>query len=86
MSIGIGIVTGLMVGLLASKLIVRSGYGLMRDVGLGVVGAVLAGLIVGPVTTPEANGIDVFGLVVTIAGAIAALVTYYTLFPYVRAR
>ena len=49
--IGIWIVTGLVVGFLASKLIVRSGSGLMRDVGLGV------------------------------AGAIAALITYYTLFP-----
>ena len=85
MSIGIWIVTGLVVGFLASKLIVRSGSGLMRDVGLGVAGAVLAGLIFGTVATPEANGMDVFGLVVTIAGAIAALITYYTLFRHVRA-
>jgi uncharacterized membrane protein YeaQ/YmgE (transglycosylase-associated protein family) len=86
MSIGVWIVTGLVVGFLVSKLIVRSGYGLVRDVGLGVAGAVLAGLIFGAVTTPEANGIDVFGLVVTIAGAIASLITYYTLFPHVSAR
>ena len=86
MSIGIWIVTGLVVGFLVSKLIVRSGYGLMKDLGLGVVGAVLAGLIRGAATAPEANGMDVFGLVVTIAGAIAALITYYTLFPHVRAR
>jgi uncharacterized membrane protein YeaQ/YmgE (transglycosylase-associated protein family) len=86
MSIGSWIVTGLVVGFLASKLIVRSGRGLMRDVGLGVAGAVLAGLIFGAVTTPEVNGIDVFGLVVTIAGAIATLITYYTLFPHVRVR
>lgn len=43
---------------------------MMRDVGLGVAGAVLAGLIFGGFTTPVVNGIRVFGLVVTIAGAI----------------
>ena len=69
MSIGIWIVAGLLVGLVASKLVVRSGYGLRRDLGLGVAGAVLAGAIFGAVATPEANGIDVFGLVVTLAGA-----------------
>jgi uncharacterized membrane protein YeaQ/YmgE (transglycosylase-associated protein family) len=88
MSMGIWFVTGLVVGFLASKLIVRSGHGLVRDLGLGVAGAVPAGLIFGAVTTttPAANGMDVFGLVVTIAGAIAALITYHTLFPHVRPR
>src|SRR5262245_50432116 len=86
MSIGTWIVAGLVVGFLASKLIVRSGYGLVRDLGLGVGGAILAGTIFGLITTPEANGIDVFGIVVTFAGAIAALVTYYTLFPPVPPR
>jgi uncharacterized membrane protein YeaQ/YmgE (transglycosylase-associated protein family) len=86
MSIGIWIVAGLVVGFLASKAIVRSGYGLKRDLGLGVAGAVLAGVIFGAVTGPEPDGIDVFGTVVTFAGAIAALITFYTLFPPVRAR
>jgi uncharacterized membrane protein YeaQ/YmgE (transglycosylase-associated protein family) len=86
MSIGVWIVAGLLVGFVASKLVVRSGYGLRRDLGLGVAGAVLAGAIFAVVATPEANGIDVFGLVVTLAGATAVLITYYTLFPRVRAR
>lgn len=86
MSVFVWIVTGLAVGFFASKLILRSGYGLTRDLGLSVGGAILAGLIFGAVTTTEANGIDPFGLVVTIAGALAALITYYTLFPHVRAR
>ena len=86
MSIGIWIVAGLLVGFVTSKLVIRSGYGLTRDLGLGVAGAILAGVIFGAVATPEANGIDVFGLVVTLAGATAALITYYTLFPHARAR
>jgi len=85
MSFGAWIVVGLVVGFIASKLIIRSGYGLMRDLGLGVAGAVLAGLIFGAVTAPDASGTEVFGLVVTLAGAGAALITYHTLFPHVRA-
>jgi uncharacterized membrane protein YeaQ/YmgE (transglycosylase-associated protein family) len=84
MSIGTWIIAGLVVGFIASKLIIRSGYGLARDLGLGVAGAVLAGAIVSAVTTPEAGGIDVFGLTVTLAGAGAALITYHTMFPAVR--
>ena len=64
MSFGAWIVAGLVVGFIASKLIIRSGYGLMRDLGLGVAGAVFAGLIFGAVAAPDASGTEVFGLVV----------------------
>lgn len=85
MSIGTWVVIGVIVGFCASKLVIRSGGGLIRDLGLGVVGAVLAGLIFGALSTTEVVGLDVFGLVVTLAGACAALVVYHTLFPHVRA-
>lgn len=84
MSIGIWIVAGLIVGFLASKLIVRTGHGLPRDLGLGVAGAVLAGWLFAALTTPDATDMSVFGLVVTLAGAGAALVVYHTLYPHVR--
>lgn len=84
MSIGIWIVAGLIVGFLASKLIVRTGDGLPRDLGLGVAGAVLAGWLFAALTTPDATDMSVFGLVVTLAGAGAALVVYHTLYPHVR--
>jgi len=85
MAIGTWFIAGLIMGYLANKLIVRTGEGLMRDIGLGVGGAALAGALFGAVTTPDASVINVFGLIVTLAGASAALVVYHTMYPHVRA-
>jgi uncharacterized membrane protein YeaQ/YmgE (transglycosylase-associated protein family) len=78
------IVVGLVAGFVASKLVIRSGEGLLRDLGLGIGGAVLAGWLFGALATPQVSGLDVFGLIVTLAGASAVLVVYHTLFPHVR--
>jgi uncharacterized membrane protein YeaQ/YmgE (transglycosylase-associated protein family) len=84
MSIGTWIVVGVVAGVLASKLVLRTGVGLARDISLGIGGAVIGGGIFAALSTSEAIGIDVFGLVVTIASAGAALIVYHTLFPHVR--
>jgi uncharacterized membrane protein YeaQ/YmgE (transglycosylase-associated protein family) len=84
MSIETWIIVGLIAGFLASKLVIRSGEGLVRDLGLGIGGAVLAGWLFRVLTSPDASGLDVFGLIVTLVGASAMLVVYHTLFPHVR--
>ncbi|MGA8054717.1 MAG: hypothetical protein WCA12_12815 [Burkholderiales bacterium] len=84
MSIGTWIIVGVVVGFLASKFVIRSGEGLLRDLGLGVAGAVAAGAIFDTLNTVDAIGLNVFGLVVILAGASAVLVAYHTFFPYVR--
>ena len=52
MSIATYIIAGLIVGFLASKLIIRTREGLMRDLGLGMAGAILAGGIFRAHTDP----------------------------------
>jgi uncharacterized membrane protein YeaQ/YmgE (transglycosylase-associated protein family) len=84
MSISIWIIVGLVAGFLASKLVIRSGQGLLRDLGLGIAGAVLGGWLFGALSASEATGREVFGLIVTLAGASAVLVVYHTFFPHVR--
>jgi uncharacterized membrane protein YeaQ/YmgE (transglycosylase-associated protein family) len=84
MSIETWVIAGLVAGFLGSKLVIRSGDGLLRDLCLGVVGAVIAGLLFGALAPPEETGLEVFNLIVTLAGASAALVVYHTLFPRVR--
>src|SRR4029453_18041952 len=82
MSIGTWIVVGVIAGVLVSKLVIRTGEGLARDVSLGIGGAIIGGWIFAALSTPEATGTDVFGLVVTVASAAAALVVYHALFPH----
>jgi uncharacterized membrane protein YeaQ/YmgE (transglycosylase-associated protein family) len=83
MSIDTWIIAGLVVGFIASKLIIRTGDGLLRDLGLGVAGAVVAGGIFRMMSTAEATGLNIFALVVTLAGASAVLVTYHMFYPHV---
>jgi uncharacterized membrane protein YeaQ/YmgE (transglycosylase-associated protein family) len=75
---------GLIAGFVASKLVIRSGEGTLRDVGLGIGGAVVGGWLFTVLTTRDAVGLDVFGLVVTLAGAGAVLIVYHMFFPHVR--
>ena len=84
MAIGIWITVGLIAGFLASKFVIRSGEGLARDIGLGIAGAIIGGWIFAALSTSEAIGLDVFGLVVTLAGATAMLVVYHMFFPHAR--
>lgn len=84
MSILTWIIVGLVAGFLASKFVIRSGQGLLRDLGLGIAGAVIGGWLFGALSASETTGLDVFGLVVTLVGASAVLGVYHTFFPHPR--
>jgi uncharacterized membrane protein YeaQ/YmgE (transglycosylase-associated protein family) len=84
MSIGVWVIVGVVAGLVASKLVIRSGEGLLRDLALGIAGAVVGGGLFTALSTPESTGLEVFGLVVTLACAGAMLVVYHMFFPHVR--
>jgi uncharacterized membrane protein YeaQ/YmgE (transglycosylase-associated protein family) len=84
MSIDTWIIVGLLVGFLASKLVIKTGDGLFRDLGLGVVGAVVAGAVFRALNASDPAGLNVFGVIVTLAGASAVLAAYHTFFPHVR--
>jgi uncharacterized membrane protein YeaQ/YmgE (transglycosylase-associated protein family) len=86
MSFGTWIIAGLVAAFLTSKLVIRSGEGLLRDLILGVLGAIVAGWLFSALTAVEGAGLDPFGLIVTLAGASALLIVYHTLFPRVRQR
>jgi uncharacterized membrane protein YeaQ/YmgE (transglycosylase-associated protein family) len=80
MSIGTWVVIGVVAGFLASKFVIRTGDGLLRDLALGVGGAVAGGFVFRVLTTTEATGLSVSGVLMTLAGAAAALVVYHRYF------
>jgi uncharacterized membrane protein YeaQ/YmgE (transglycosylase-associated protein family) len=60
MSIIAWIVLGLIAGFIASKLVYKTGDGLLLDIGLGIVGAVLGGSLFSAFGMPGVTGFNVY--------------------------
>ena len=74
------IVIGLVAGFIASKIVNRSGEGLLRDIILGIVGAFVGGFIFTRMGEPGVTGVNFYSIFVAIVGAIVVLVSYHTIF------
>jgi len=77
MSIIAWIVFGLIAGFIASKLVNKRGEGTLVDIVLGVVGAVVGGLIFNLVGAAGVTGFNVWSLFVAVLGAVVLLVGYH---------
>jgi uncharacterized membrane protein YeaQ/YmgE (transglycosylase-associated protein family) len=80
MSILAWIVLGLIAGFIASKLVNRTGEGLIRDILLGIVGALVGGWLFRAFGMHGVTGVNLYSLVVAVAGAIVFLLVYHLLF------
>ena len=79
MSIVAWIVLGLIAGFIASKLVNKSGEGVVLDIVLGVVGAVVGGWIFSLVGMAGVSGLNIYSLVVAVIGAIVFLFAYHAI-------
>jgi uncharacterized membrane protein YeaQ/YmgE (transglycosylase-associated protein family) len=79
MSIVAWIVLGLVAGFIASKIVNKQGEGLLLDVVLGVVGAVVGGWLFQAVGMSGVSGLNVYSLVVAVLGAVVLLIVYHLL-------
>jgi len=77
MSILAWMVLGLIAGFLASKLVNKSGEGVLMDVALGVVGALAGGWLFNQFGQPGVTGLNLWSLVVAVVGAVALLLVYH---------
>ena len=77
MSIIAWIILGLIAGFIGSKIVNRSGQGLVLDIVLGVVGAVVGGFIFNAIGEVGVTGLNLYSLIVTVIGAIVVLVIYH---------
>ena len=74
------IVVGLISGFLASKVVNRTGEGFVRDILLGIVGALVGGWIFNALGQPGVTGVNIYSIVVAFVGALVLLVVYHAIF------
>ena len=77
MSIIAWIILGLIAGFIGSKLVNRGGEGLLLDIALGVVGALVGGFVFRAFGAGGVTGLNIYSLVVAVVGAVIVLVLYH---------
>ncbi len=77
MSILAWIVLGLISGFIASKIVNKTGEGILLDIVLGIVGAVVGGWLFSLVGHSGVTGLNIYSFVVAILGAIVVLFLYH---------
>ncbi|HEY6341371.1 MAG TPA: GlsB/YeaQ/YmgE family stress response membrane protein [Bryobacteraceae bacterium] len=79
MSILAWIVLGLIAGFIASHLVNHRGEGMVLDILLGIVGAIIGGWIFVMFGAPGVGGVNLYSIVVAVAGAVVFLVVYHAI-------
>jgi len=80
MSILAWIVLGLISGFIASKLVNKTGEGVILDIVLGIVGAVVGGWLFHAFGESGVTGLNLYSMLVAVVGAVVVLILYHALF------
>ena len=73
MSIIAWIVLGLIAGFIASKIVNRSGEGILLDIIVGIIGAIIGGWIMAAIGGEGVTGFNAWSLLVAVFGAVVLL-------------
>jgi uncharacterized membrane protein YeaQ/YmgE (transglycosylase-associated protein family) len=73
------IVLGLIAGFLGSKIVNKKGEGLIRDIILGIVGAVVGGWLFSKFGSGGVTGVNLYSIVVSVVGAVVVLVVFHAI-------
>jgi uncharacterized membrane protein YeaQ/YmgE (transglycosylase-associated protein family) len=79
MSIIAWLILGLIAGFIASKIVNRSGEGVVLDIVLGIVGAFVGGFLFSLAGATPVTGFNIYSIVVAVIGAIVVLVLYHAI-------
>ena len=71
------LILGLIAGFIASKIVNKTGEGLMLDIILGIVGAVVGGFLFSLVGAAPVTGLNIYSMFVAVIGAVVVLVVYH---------
>jgi len=84
MSILAWLVLGLISGFIASKLVNKSGEGVLLDIVLGIVGAIVGGWLFNTIGHSGVTGLNLYSMFVAVVGAVVVLVVYHAVFSPAR--
>ncbi len=73
------IVLGLIAGFIASKIVNHTGSGLLMDIVLGVVGALVGGFLFSMFGAVGVTGFNIYSMLVAVVGAVVVLWLYHML-------
>lgn len=79
MSILAWIILGLIAGYIASKIVNRHGEGLLLDIVLGIVGALVGGAVMAALGGEGITGFNLYSMLVAIGGAVLLLVVVHAI-------
>lgn len=79
MSVIAWIVLGLIAGFIASKIVNRRGEGVLLDIVLGIIGAVVGGWLFHTFGMSGTTGVNLYSLLVAVIGAVVVLVIYHAI-------
>jgi uncharacterized membrane protein YeaQ/YmgE (transglycosylase-associated protein family) len=80
MSVIAWIVLGLIAGFVGSKIVNKTGEGVLLDIVLGIVGALVGGFLFQTFGMAGVSGVNLYSILVAVVGAIVVLVLYHAIF------
>ena len=80
MSIIAWLILGLIAGFIGSKLVNRTGEGLMLDIVLGIVGAFVGGFLFTTFGAAPITGLNIYSMIVAVVGSVVVLMIYHAVF------
>lgn len=79
MSILAWIVLGLLAGFIGSKIVNKTGEGVLLDIILGIVGAIVGGWLFNTFGAAGVTGLNFYSLLVAVVGSVLFLVIYHAI-------
>jgi len=79
MSIIAWIVLGLIAGFIGSKIVNKQGEGLLLNMALGIIGALVGGFLFTSIGQTGVTGFNIYSIFVAIVGAVVVLLIYQAL-------
>jgi len=77
MSILAWLVLGLIAGFLGSKIVNKTGEGVLLDIVLGIIGAVVGGWLFTRFGASGVTGLNLYSILVAVVGSVVVLVLYH---------